>query len=268
MLDMAPPQLNISTSSIQLTPLMARSCQAAFAQARAVEGLSKTEEGELLIASQRCQYKGRFSFTLEQGHYTLLVLRSYMTQLREHTHVFQELLLFTDALSDRLVNLEGLQKEWAVANAPPEPQGVYLPNETLDALREEANLDKRRDDVFRGMFGGPRKKLNVWGNIVDVVPDHPVADHRIRHKVSARPLADGDALDLLANNKPPTFNEDMKREGARELLQTSVQTNFTMGSGFFAADCIAKEVTTHVPREGIVGTVSSYLKKVADSHSY
>ena len=176
-------------------------------------------------------------------------------EVREGSTTHKKVLHFAAALEDGYIVAE------ARANAPKKeaPKSIVTPDAERARLEKE-RTDRLRDKMLRQVFlGGPRKKIDIWGNVVE--EEAPVSKHEYRKmaktisnddfrdalrkdledkrrgemataggeamnyetpqriRFNCKPVADVEADKVLTGGSAMNYNKDMKVEGATTLLK-------------------------------------------------
>ena len=182
-------------------------------------------------------------------------------EVREGSATHKKALHFAAALEDCVIVAEAR----ANASKEEEPKSIVTPEAEVARLEKE-RTDRLRDEMLRQVFlGGPRKKIDIWGNVVE--DEAPVSKHEFRKmaktisnedfrdalrkdledkrrremataggsamnyetlqriRFNRKPVADVEADKVLTGGSSMNYNEDMKVEGATTLLKQQQQSS-------------------------------------------
>lgn len=278
--------IEMDSFTIKIRETTVQVCRAALAQA---EHPVSSDKG-ILAKHLRERILTTGNLRLYMGE--AIVLREVVEDcaresFREGSDLHSEAVMFAAALNDRVIT--GHNNAVCIAavkaQAEEDEEATKLSQSAVDEINFGARADKRRDDIFRDMLmGGPRKQLNIWGQIVEepglsrdelrakakgVTPEQwrkaveqdrigrERARERITNKMGAAMQYESstrirlnsksvapDANEILTGDSAMDFNEDMKRVGATELIS----------QGY------VNQPKVRVAN-GIVGTVSSFTSK-------
>jgi hypothetical protein len=232
------------------------------------------------FVNDRVLVKGWLTLPYDEGVLLQrLVLEGAPKVFAEGSNLHREALHFAAALGDLIVSRPPAPVE---EKSEPTEEEIARAAHIAAAQQAERQQAQLRDEMLRQVFtGGPRKSINIWGQVVEEPAPltkeemwakskttspadwHKVAEwdrqdavrrmgaamkyeSSTRVRLHAKPTADVEADQILTDGKPMTFNEDMKREGAQELLAQQQKT-----------------VACRYNREDgrVVGTISDFIKK-------
>lgn len=242
--------------------------------------------------------KSKLVLNLSDAAYLRDTLVSYANlKVREGTTNHAMAVRMAAALQDHIVTTEG-RREDKSREALKKAADAEARAKVEAAQREEDSTNHLRDEMLRQVFlGGPRKRLNIWGNVVE--EETPLSrdelrkqakttssqnwrdalhedykenarreeqcqtfcrtmgkalkfDAPLRVKLAATPRiepVDAEADLVLTGGDPMRFNEDMKAEGAKALLEE--------------AWCYSSNIGKQDKTTGgvVVSTVSTFLSK-------
>lgn len=198
---------------------------------------------------------GMLTLSVHDARYLHEALVTYANnEVREGSTTHKKALHFAAALEDGYIGAE-----IRAFSSKKESEPIVIPEAKVAQLEKE-HTDQLRDEMLRQVFlGGPRKKIDVWGNVVE--DESPVSKHELRKRaktlsnedfrdtlrkdfedkqrssvnlsallrsVSNLPLTDVEADKVLTGGSALNYNEDMKIEGATLLLEQQ-QTSSPIG---------------------------------------
>ena len=235
---------------------------------------------------------GKFQLTLEQGVALRAALISYSeNEVREGADNHRRALHLAGALEDHIVMLQR-----PVVDETPEETGEDYSEAARMADLERERQNKLRDEMLREVFlGGPRKKLNIWGDVVD--DDAPLSKEELRRMAKTtsaedwRKAIEADFRDKrereaardslhVAGGKALKFDHSIRMPLKNQTLDAEADAILTGGSRMaYNEDMKVEGAATLLKeqkeaqqelwnaaqpiRDGVVSTVSAFLKKTA-----
>jgi len=280
--------IEMDSFTIKIRETTVQVCRAALAQA---EHPVSSDKG-ILAKHLRERILTTGNLRLYMGE--AIVLREVVEDcaresFREGSDLHSEAVMFAAALNDRVIT--GHNNAVCIAavkaQAEEDEEATKLSQSAVDEINFGARADKRRDDIFRDMLmGGPRKQLNIWGQIVEepglsrdelrakakgVTPEQwrkaveqdrigrERARERITNKMGAAMQYKSSRRIRLNDGKPMADTE------ADEILTKGSEMDYNEDMKRVGATELISQGYVNQPKvrvaDGIVGTVSSFTSK-------